>query len=238
MKRYFIRVPILIFFILLFSCVTTNSLIRNHFRSLEESDDVTVVLLGSSLFGRKWTTDKGLSYGGFLKSHLEDILKSQISIINSSVPYDTFNSTRLRLQEDILSYRPDIVFLILGVIDSSRPGLTKETYRQQVNEFLNILQKHKVFVVVMTSFGSRDLLSGFGSGAERLGEFNEIIQREAGLHRYPFIDVGEYMERLRTNNNKKFRSMFSNEYQLNENGQKFVLEFILKRIKKAVKNSG
>ena len=124
---------------------------------------------------------------------------------------------------------------MLGALDSVLPGLTNDTFRGQVNEFMNILQEHKVFVFVMTPVGFRDFFPGFDSRVDRLEELNKIILWEAGLHRYPVIDVGEYMGRLRMNNAEKYRSMFSNEYQLNEMGQRYVLEYVVKHIKKAMK---
>ena len=65
-------------------------------------------------------------------------------------------------------------------------------------------------------------------------EFNEIIIWEAGLHRFPLIDVAQYMENLRITGPDEYASMFQDEYFFNDKGQEYIASYVMKRIKKAL----
>lgn len=239
MKQHFITYFALFIFTVLLSCMTKQRLIREKFRSLNEKEHVSVVLLGNSLSGRRWLSETNSVQGNYLKEHLGELLgSSKISIINSSTPDDTFNSTKRRVQEDVLSYRPDIVILMIGLLDSYLPGLSDDTFRMQVKDLFDILHKHNTFVIVLTAVGFRDVMPGYDSRLDRLSQFNEIIIWEAGSHNFPVIDAGGYLDRLRIWNPKEYRSMFLDEFLLNEKGQEYIMEYVIKHLNKAYKKRG
>ncbi len=235
MKIRFMTCLALSFFIVFSSCMTRKRLIREKFRSLEGKEDVTVVIMGNSLYGIRWLSETNSVQGNFLKKELNDIIDSRISIINTSLPDDTVSSAKRRVQADILSYRPDIVLLMLGFMDANRAGLSKVTYREQLKELYGILKKHDVFVIVLTTTGLRDTNTAYDSRVERLAEFNEITIWEAGHHNFPVIDVATYMDRMRISANDKYRSMFGNDFILNDKGQEYIMAYVIKLIRKACK---
>ena len=235
MKKHLITLLLLAFFVLCFSCVTTNKLIRNKLQSLGGREDISVVLCGNPFFGDKWKADTVLSHSGYFSYELEKLLESRISLINSSLPADTFLDTKKRAQVDILSFRPDIVFIMLGFVEANLMSISETTFRAHVKELFDILQENKTFTIVLTASGQREDISRNEMRTDRLNRFNEIILWEAGNHNFPVLDVAEYMERLRTTALEEYNSLFMDEYQYNEKGQKYIVDYILKRLRRAVK---
>ncbi|HUT63032.1 MAG TPA: SGNH/GDSL hydrolase family protein [Anaerolineae bacterium] len=227
----------LVFFCVSLSCTLTNKFISEKLQSLEGKEEITVVLFGTAFSDERWLAETGLTYGKYLKQELETLLESRISMINSSVPNITFSSARTRIQEDVLSFRPDIVFLKLGTVDAVLTPIDKETFRINVKELLDIFQNNKIFVIMSTATGFRDFDPVYDIRLDRLKEFNEIIIWEAGLHRFPVIDVAQYMENLRITGPDEYASMFQDEYFFNDKGQEYIASYVMNRIKKAFKKS-
>ena len=233
MKLNFKACCIICSMLVLFSCYT-NELLREHFKTLKNRKEVTVVVFGDSISGGRGFSVTGTSYGSFMKPMFEEMLNCKVSMINSSKADDTYKLGIRRIQEDIFSYRPDVVFIMLGFVDSSTRGLIQPVFKEQVNDFLDMLQEQELFAVVLTPPGFRDIQSDDDPAIQRLKEFNEIIAYGAALHHYPSIDVLSYMEKLWLMNPEEYKSMFVDTVHLNEKGQKYVADFIVNKIKNAL----
>ena len=165
----------------LFSC-QSEEMIREHFQTLIGRDEVTIVVFGDSISGGRGFSESGTSYASYMKPMMQDLLGSRVSMINSCKRDDTFRVAVRRIQEDIFSFRPDVVFVMLGFTDASTRGLTTRIYKEQVGDFLELLQKRNIFVIVLTTTGIRDIQSGGDYGYERIKEFNKITSYTAALN--------------------------------------------------------
>ncbi|MCE5250333.1 SGNH/GDSL hydrolase family protein [bacterium] len=222
---------------LFFSCQGSRALIREKFETLRNRQEITVVVFGDSISGGRWFSETGTSYASFMKPMMEDVLGCKVSMINSSVADDTYKNAIRRIQEDILSFRPDVVFVMLGFVDSTTSGLYQQVFKKQVEDFMKNLQEHKIFAVILTSTGFRDIENTKDFRYMRLKEFNDIVTYAAALYHYPSIDVCAHMEKVFKTKPDEYRSMFSDPVHLNEKGQIFVAEYIMKSITNTLKKN-
>ena len=237
MKLYLSKCYFICGVLVLFSC-QSDELFRDHFQSLKGREEVTLVVFGDSISGGRGFSETGTSYGSFMKPMFADLLDCRISMLHSCKKDDTYRTAIRRIQEDILSFRPDVVFVMLGFVDASTRGLIKPIFKRQVSDFLEMLQERNVFVIVLTTPGFRDIQSGGDTGYDRIKEFNKMIAYTAALYNYPSIDVFAHFEKVWKTGKEEYRSMFSDPVHLNEKGQKYAAEYIVKRISDALKIEG
>lgn len=221
--------------IIFFSCRESAQLIREKFEALHRRAEVTFVVFGDSVSGGRSYSVTGTSYGSFMKPMLEELLGSRVSMINSCEEGRTFKTSIRRVQEDILSFRPDVVFLMLGLEDSLQRGLLENVFKDQVDDLLKLLQERAQFVIVLTPVGYRDIKGKDDPRYQRLKEFNDIIIYSAAYHHYPYIDVCTYMENLWNSNSKEYVTMFSDQIHLSEKGQEAIANFIMRKVTSALK---
>ncbi len=229
MKRWTETFLFITSFVLLFSCLTTKKMLQMHFQSLRNKDEIIVVIFGDSISGGRFSGGSA-SYGSLLKPKLRDLFKSRISMLISSRPYESYETGYRNIQADILSYRPDIVFVMLGSVDTfNRPGLSS-THKENINNFYSILKESGLFVIVLTTPGFRDFKSENDKNAERLEEFNNIVGNVARYYHYPLIDVARYLNDVRLTNPDEYHSLFSDSFTFNEKGMQYIADYIFQRL--------
>lgn len=232
MKRYFGKLLVIATVVIFFSCLTRNKILRQHFHSLKSKDEIVVVIFGDSISGGRDLSTFGTSYGSLLKPKLAELFKSRISLLNTSRPDESYRFAHRRIQEDILSFRPDIVFIMLGLIDALTPRLLQSTYKKNMEEFYSILKKSETFVIVLTTTTLRDYKRKDDPRAQRVEDFNEITRNCARYYHYPLIDVAKYMQDLQLSNQDEYWSLFSGSVMLSEKGNKYIADYIFQRITK------
>ncbi len=235
MKRRFHAVTSLLVILVTFfsGCAANRKMINERFRDLEGKEHLTVIMLGNAFYEPRWEAGTASFMRGYMKSLLGEVTNSDVSVLNASLPEDTFADIMRRVDMDIISYRPDIVFMMVGLFDSNRRGLSETTFREQVKELFSVFNKYGVFVVVLTSIGYRDAYYIADERILRLKEFNEMIVWEAGLHQLPVIDVFGYVERLRQTDHAEYQTLFKDQILLNDKGYDYVLSYVKNNITKA-----
>lgn len=234
MKFYMLRFSFLLLCMLVLSCLNDDYLkFQNTFKSLKGKKEVSIVIVGDSISSPEYSAT-GSTYGTFLKPKLEKLLNARVSMINSSRPDDTVDRVSHRIQEDIQSFRPDVVFIMLGMEDSNQPQLLEQTYEEIAGNFFKVLERDGLFAVVLSSTGYRDWFAGNDERRIRLREFNEITMFRANLSHLPVIDLADHMDQLRRSKPDDYRSMFQDDIHLNEKGQMYVADFIYDQIGRAL----
>ena len=236
MKRKMFGLSVLIFCLLFFSCVSADYLkFQNKVKSLEGKKEVTIVIFGDTISSAE-NSVTGSTYASFLKPKLEKLLNTRISMINSSKPEETVEKATHRIQEDIQSFRPDVVFIMRGMVDANQPGLYEQEYEDIVANFFRMLQREEVFAVVLSSTGYRDWVTDNDDPLVRIREFNDITLFQANLAHIPTIDLAAYMEKLRRTKPDEYRSMFQDNFLLNEKGQMYVADFLCDQVRRALES--
>ncbi len=238
MRRYLSIIIVSAIVLTLFlSCSTNRQIINRKFTNLEGKESITVVVVGNAFFESKWVSETSSDFNRYLRSHLEDIFGVPVSLINASYPEDTFMTFKRRIESDVLSYRPDIVFFMLGLVDSNQTELTNIYFRDQVRMLFGDFKEHGTDVIVLTSIGNRSALSPYDPGIQRLMQFNEIILFEAGHHDFAVVDSAEHFERLRVSDPERYYTFFNNELMLNQAGKEYVFDNVFQYIRKAYKSN-
>ena len=215
-------------------CDGSGERIRQRFTELNIKEDITIVILGDSISGGRQYSITGTSYSSFLKPKLQNLVGKQISMINSSEEDETFSHAMRRIQEDVLSYRPDVVVVMLGLVDATNLQKLEYVFQRQVDQFLEAMVSRNLFVVVLTTTTYRDITDGNDPLYKRFVAFNDVISYSARLHSFPVIDIFKYMDTERKKNNKAYRDMFTDSVHLNEKGQQFVADCIYREIADAL----
>lgn len=211
-------------------CDGSGERIRERFAELNIKQELTVVVLGDSVSGGRQFSITGTSYSSFLKPKLQALVDKQISMINSSEEDETFSHVIRRVQEDVLSYRPDVVFVMLGLVDATNPQKFEYVFQRQVDQFMEAMIERNLFIVVLTTTPYRDITNDTDPLYKRLVAFNDVISYSARLHSFPVIDIFKYMDRERKKDFDGYRDMFSDPLHLNEKGQQFVADCIYREI--------
>ena len=213
-----------------FSCITINTIVRQHFESLKSKKEIVVVIFGDSISGGGGISQTGTSYGTFLKAMLEKLFQCHVSLINSSRQDESYRIAHRRIQEDILSYRPDIVFVMLGFVDAFLPGILPTTHLDNINKFLSELKKSGVFVIVLTTTGLRDVETKNDMRVQILENYNNVVRDCTRYYHYPLIDIARHMDNLRLSKPREYLSMFGDYILLNDKGKEYVADYIYHRI--------
>jgi hypothetical protein len=236
MKSKMLLLPIFFLCMLFLSCLNEDYLkFQNKIKSLAGKKEITIVIFGNAISSAE-NSVTGSTYASLLKPKLEKLLNTRISMINSSRPEETVEKATRRIQEDIQSFRPDVVFIMFGMVDSNLPELYEQVYEDIARKFFQILQKEDVFAVVLSSTGYRDWVSKSDDMPYRLQEFNDITMFQAGIAHLPVIDLAAYMDTLRKTKPDEYRSMFQDKVLLNEKGQMYVADFLCDQIRRALES--
>ena len=233
-RAIFFSVTVLLLFCT--SCMKEDyEQIVSVFSQIKEKPELSIVLIGDSTSGSDGS-ETGASYGTFLKQKMRAYLGKQVSVINSSRTDETFDRAKRHIPEDILSFRPDITLIMLGLSDSGENGLFLQFFRDMASGYFAQLQDAGVFAVVLTTTGFYDLSPG-DKVFDRLKEFNDMIVLQARLNHFPVIDVSRHMEELREDNPKEYRAMFKDRIHLNDRGLEYVADFIFQTFRRTIEQS-
>ncbi len=230
MKRRIAPVLVLFFFTFLFSCFSRNALLREHFQDLKRKEEIVVVIFGDTISGGESLSGIGESYGRKLKQMLKVLFGKEVSLINTSRPDETYRFGYRRIQEDILSYRPDIVFVALGLMDAFSPGILLSTHQKNIKKFYQELKESGTFVIVLTITGFKDLELQNDPRLNRIEDFNNLLREQARYFHYPVIDITRCMKGVLISRTDEYRSFYSDLMRLSPKGEKFVADCIYNRI--------
>ena len=220
-----------IIMVVLLSC--TGKEMREHLKSFESKDEIVILIFGDEIsYGG--ISEETTSWGNYLKPMLSELFHKKISLINSSIPGENYSVAYRRIQEDILSYRPDIVFVMLGMQDMLTAGSLLSSFKTNVYRFYAELKESGTFVIIMPSPGFNDVVSRDDPRMKIVHEFNRILLDASQIYSYPFFDIANNMENVMLADNKKYKSFFRDFYLLSNAGNKYVADFIYKKISSKV----
>jgi len=116
---------------------------------LQSGSDVTIVALGDSLTSG-WMVARG--YTEFLRDMLMSRFpRADVRIINSGIPGDTATGGLYRLQQDALSYSPDLV-LVQFALNDAFCGCSLAEFRVAIEAIIErIRQESSAEVLLLTS---------------------------------------------------------------------------------------
>jgi hypothetical protein len=211
------------------SCRQDYDKINKVFSSVKGNNNITFVLVGDSSSGSEGS-ETSSSYGTFLKQKMSSYFGTQISMVNSSRTDETFDRARRHMAEDVLTFRPDVTLIMLGLTDSCENGVYLQFFKDVVSEYFKEINATGIFSILLTATGFSDLKPGDGA-FDRLKEFNDTISFQARLNHIPVIDVARYMEEMRQNKPEEYKAMFKDRIHLNDRGLNYIADYIFETIR-------
>ncbi len=212
------------------------SRIADTISKIKDKPEITIVIVGDSVTGFE-TGGAGSTYASLLKPKFAELLGARVSLINSSRADLTFDQARRFYQEDILSFRPDIVFIMLGMVDAGQTQTYFSMFQESISGYFNLLKREETLVIVLTppGYDERGRKQGL---QERLDEFCEEIVRQSRISHFPVIDVARRMNDLWTGNRERHRRLFSGPAYLSDEGHEFVADYIMTTIRRTMEQAG
>jgi lysophospholipase L1-like esterase len=208
----------------------SNKLIRENLQPLKSKREIVLLVFGDSV-----STGSGLGgnrdfYGAILKQKIGDLFGRPVSLINSSREDESYTFAPRRIQADIQSYRPDITFIMLGLVDALMPNMLSTDHLRHLEHVFTPLRESNTFVIVLTTTGLRDVAGKDDPQYLKLTEFNQYVRETAQYYHFPVIDVFRHMEEYRLSNPGEYFNLFDGTFRLSEKGHAFIADLIYQNI--------
>ncbi|MBA4144803.1 MAG: G-D-S-L family lipolytic protein [Cytophaga sp.] len=197
----------------------------------------TVILFGDSI------TQAGVSPGGYIVKMGELAAKenkaAEYDFIGAGIGGNKVYDLFLRMEDDVLNRKPDIVFIYIGVNDvwhkrSYGTGTDADKFEKFYTAIIKKLQAQncKVALVTPAVIGERTDFSNELDGD--LNHYSSIIRRLAEKNKLPLVDLRksflDYNKQYNTEN-KESGILTSDRVHLNEKGNELVANEFWKVLK-------
>jgi len=193
-----------------------------------------IVFFGDSI------TESGVKPGGYIdvmnKMLAEQKLENSYELIGAGVSGNKIYDLYLRMEADVLVKKPNIVVIYIGVNDiwhkqSSGTGTDADKFEKFYSAIITRLKQENIKVVLCTpaAIGEKTDFSNQQDGD--INKYSNIIRSLAKKNGLPLVDLREaFLEYNLRNNpeNKEQGILTTDRVHLNETGNKFVAEEMLK----------
>jgi lysophospholipase L1-like esterase len=205
--------------------------------SMQIQKPIKVIFFGDSI------TEAGVKPGGYI-SLMQDKIKLGASpnyeLIGSGIGGNKIYDLYLRIQEDVLDKKPDVVVIYIGVNDvwhkqSSQTGTDPDKFTKFYSAIIKKLQSSGIKVIVCTPavIGERTDFTNQLDGD--LNRYSDMIRQLAVNHGCGLIDIRKaFLEFNLANNpqNKDSGILTSDRVHLNQAGNQMLAELMFKGLSK------
>ena len=129
-----------------------TSRLNKAIKKAEAGEQLTIGFIGGSITMGTGASSQDLCYASLVADWWKDTFQTEeINYINAGIGATTSEFACARADEDLLSYKPDVVFVEFSVNDSSTP-LYQETYESLLRKVLQSDSKPAVIVLNMVQY--------------------------------------------------------------------------------------
>jgi len=203
--------------------------------SVQNPKPVKIIFFGDSI------TEIGVQPGGYIdkmRQLLKDKNISSYQLIGAGISGNKVYDLYLRLEDDVLSQKPDWVFIYVGVNDvwhkkSFGTGTDADKFEKFYVAIIRKLQAQGIQVALCTPAVIGEKADGKNELDADLNKFSQIIRKLAGKYGLPLCDLRQiFVDYLAQNNgeNKEKGVLTNDGVHLNEAGNQLVAEQMLKII--------
>jgi len=194
-----------------------------------------VVFFGDSI------TQMGINKGGYINIIEEKLTNKGIAdkyeLIGAGIGGNKVYDLYLRLEEDVLDKKPDIVFIYIGINDvwhkTSGIGTDIKKYEQFYSAIIKKIKKAGARVVLCTPTVIGEKLNNGNPQDADLNAYADVVRRLAELNNCSLVDLRKvFITTLEKENlaNKEQGVLTNDRVHLNEKGNNLVAEEMMKAI--------
>jgi lysophospholipase L1-like esterase len=224
MKKLFLLLP---FIFTLFSCSTGKLMLK---------DNEKIAFLGDSI------TELGAKPNGYVTLIKNSLAKSNpsVEIIGAGISGNKVTDLQARVDRDVISKQPTIVFIYIGINDvwhSITPGLhgtPKDQYEAGLKEIIGKIKNIGAKVILCTPSVIGEKRNGTNQIDGMLDEYAEISRKVASETGVQLLDLHkDFVNYLSANNseNKGKGILTVDGVHLNDTGNRFVAKEMLNMLK-------
>lgn len=194
-----------------------------------------VVFLGDSI------TQMGINKGGYINLIEEKLINKGIAdkyeLIGAGIGGNKVYDLYLRIEEDVLDKKPDIVFIYIGINDvwhkTSGIGTDIKKYEQFYSAIIKKIKNSGAKVVLCTPTVIGEKLNNGNPQDADLNAYADVVRRLVELNNCSLVDLRKvFITTLEKENlaNKEQGVLTNDRVHLNEKGNNLVAEEMMKAI--------
>ena len=194
-----------------------------------------IIFFGDSI------TEMGINKGGYIDrivtalndKKLQDHYKLTGAGVSGNKVYDLY----LRVEEDVLDKKPDVVVIWVGVNDvwhkTSGTGTDIEKYEKFYVALINKMHQKKIKLVLTTPAAIGEKYDGTNLQDKDLDAYSDVIRKLATRYNCKLADLRKIFmlyEKQNNTTNKEFGVLTTDGAHLNEKGNQLVADEMWKKL--------
>ncbi|MCF0059048.1 SGNH/GDSL hydrolase family protein [Dyadobacter sp. CY356] len=206
--------------------------------AMKQDKPLRVIFFGDSI------TQAGVGPKGYI-TMMSDMLKtnnqsSQYELMGAGIGGNKIYDLYLRIEDDVLSKKPDVVFVYIGINDvwhksSSGTGTDPDKYVKFYEAIIKKLKAQNIRIVLCTPtvIGEKNDNSNMQDGD--LNQYSKIIRDIASRNSLQLCDLRKYFQDYLAQNNPENKEkdiLTSDRVHLNETGNKFLADKMMEALLK------
>lgn len=204
--------------------------------AMRQDKPLRVIFFGDSI------TQAGVSPTGYI-TQVGEMLKaknqgSQYELIGAGIGGNKVYDLYLRLEDDVLSKKPDVVFIYVGINDvwhktSSGTGTDPDKYVKFYEALIKKMKAQNIRIIVCTPtvIGEKNDASNAQDGD--LNQYSKLIREIAIRNNLQLCDLRKYFQDYLVQNNPENKEkgiLTSDRVHLTDAGNKFLAEKMLEAL--------
>lgn len=199
-----------------------------------------VIFFGDSITELAVKRDRYVGYILKMDSMLKSEKKNnQYELIGSGISGNKVYDLYLRMDDDVLAKKPDVVFIYVGVNDVWHKtllgtGTDSDKFEKFYQAIINKLTARKIKVVVVTPAVVGEKWDGSNALDADLNKYSNIIRGLAKKNNLPIVDLRkDIIEKLKVVNpgNKEKEVLTYDRVHMNDKGNQFLADEMWKALK-------
>jgi lysophospholipase L1-like esterase len=206
--------------------------------AMKQDKPLRVIFFGDSI------TQAGVGPKGYI-TMMTDMLKtnnqsSQYELMGAGIGGNKVYDLYLRIEDDVLSKKPDVVFVYIGINDvwhksSSGTGTDPDKYVKFYEAIIKKLKAQNIRIILCTPtvIGEKNDNSNMQDGD--LNQYAKIIRDIASRNNLQLCDLRKYFQDYLVQNNpenKEKEILTTDRVHLNETGNKFLADKMMEALLK------
>jgi lysophospholipase L1-like esterase len=187
-------------------------------------------------------TEAAVGKGGYIdriQTGLNTIgLQKRYELIGAGISGNKVYDLYLRMEDDVLDRKPDIVVIYIGINDvwhktSHGTGTDKDKYEKFYAAIISKLQAKKIKVAICTPTVIGELKNNGNPQDADLNAYSEVIRRLAVTHNCTLIDLRNAFlnyENQNNANNQESGILTKDRVHLNDTGNQLVAAEMMQRL--------